>query len=157
MIGILQPEEIETVLKSQLVGRIGCSVDGLPYIVPISYVYQDDYVYCHTKRGRKVDMMRENPKVCFQVENMVDQANWKSVVAHGIYEELTTEEDIHQGVQLLLGRYLPLVSSETMHLGRLWPFSPDNDAEVNGIVFRIQLTHKSGRFESDSQSPAIVG
>ena len=39
--------------------------DGLPYGVPLDYVRRGDSLYFHgAKAGRKVDLMRENPRVC---------------------------------------------------------------------------------------------
>ncbi|TCJ19087.1 pyridoxamine 5'-phosphate oxidase family protein [Flaviaesturariibacter flavus] len=157
MLGKLNPDEIEELLRTQFVGRIGCSADGLVYIVPISYAYEDGWVYCHSAQGRKLDMMRKNPKVCFEVDDLRDMANWKSVVAQGVFEELHERAPIHHCVRVLTGRYLPVISSETMHLGRLWPFEPDDESEIEGVFFRICLGERSGRFESDSQSPLIVG
>jgi nitroimidazol reductase NimA-like FMN-containing flavoprotein (pyridoxamine 5'-phosphate oxidase superfamily) len=73
MLGNLQAHQIEDVLKNQLVGRIGCSLNGETYIVPISYAYDGDYIYCHTSEGKKTAIMRNNPKVCFQVDEMKDR------------------------------------------------------------------------------------
>jgi nitroimidazol reductase NimA-like FMN-containing flavoprotein (pyridoxamine 5'-phosphate oxidase superfamily) len=39
-------------------------------------------------QGRKVEMMRQNNEVCFEVDEIYDMSNWKSVVAWGAFEEL---------------------------------------------------------------------
>ncbi|MBK5270705.1 MAG: pyridoxamine 5'-phosphate oxidase family protein, partial [Bacteroidia bacterium] len=57
----LSPVEIETVLQNQIIGHLGCHSDGLTYIVPISYAYDGEYIYCHTYEGKKLEMMRKNP------------------------------------------------------------------------------------------------
>lgn len=155
MLGVLQPVEIDDVLQSQLVGRIGCSADGETYIVPISYAYDGESIYCHTHEGKKVSMMRKNPKICFQVDEMQTMANWRSVLIQGTYEEITDHNKRNAAVQTLLNRYLPIISSVTTHLGELWPFKPEDTREINGIVFRIVVRQKSGRFEHTVQSPSI--
>jgi len=48
----------------------------------------------------------------------------------------------------LHGRVLPLVSSETTHLSRDWPFASSELGKITGVTFRIRLEEKSGRFES---------
>ena len=42
-----------------------------------------------TFEGMKVKMMRENPKVCFQIENLESFGEWQSVTCWGEFEELT--------------------------------------------------------------------
>jgi uncharacterized protein len=83
MLGTLSVEEIDVLLKNQLVGRLGCHTAGETYIVPISYAYDGDYIYCHTYEGKKVDMMRKNNKVCFEVDDLQTMAEWKSVIIQG--------------------------------------------------------------------------
>lgn len=157
MLGDLHTQEIEDVLQNQLVGRIGCSADGETYVVPISYAYDGNYIYCHTKEGKKTNIMRKNPKVCFQVEEMRDMANWRSVIIQGEFEELTKKEDRATGMQTLLNRYLPVISSITTHIGEHWPFHPEDVTHIDGIVFRILIKGKTGKFESNVHSPHLPG
>ncbi|TFD37947.1 pyridoxamine 5'-phosphate oxidase family protein [Cryobacterium sp. TMT2-10] len=118
MLGELNEPEIDAVLRQAVVGRIGCHAEGCTYIVPISYAYDGDAVYGHSASGSKVQMMRANPSVCFEVEEVDDLANWRSVIGWGSYEELTGE-DAAAGMRVLLTRFAPLVTSVTAepHLG----------------------------------------
>ena len=68
MLGKLTLLQIEEVIKGQIVGRIGCHANGMTYVVPVSYAYDGDYIYVRTFEGLKLDMMRKNPKVCFEIE-----------------------------------------------------------------------------------------
>lgn len=157
MLGTLQSTQIEDVLKGQLVGRIGCSTEGEMYVVPISYAYDGKYIYCHTHEGKKTDMMRKNPKICFEVEELKDMANWRSVLVQGQYEELKDRRERNLAMQTLLNRYLPIISSVTTHLGEHWPFHADDTTDIEGVVFRIIVKEKSGRFESAQESPNLPG
>lgn len=157
MLGILEPSQVEKVLQSEIVGHIGCSAEGETYVVPISYAYDGHFIYCHTYEGKKTAIMRKNPRVCFQVDNMRDMCNWKSVIARGNFEELTTHEERVKAMHALLHRYLPLVSSVTTHLGKHWPFSLEDINEIKGVIFRIAVYEKTGRFEVSGQSPNLPG
>jgi nitroimidazol reductase NimA-like FMN-containing flavoprotein (pyridoxamine 5'-phosphate oxidase superfamily) len=84
---------LKVFLQSQIVGRIGCHDGDLVYVVPISYAYDGEYVYFHSYEGKKIDIMRKNPKICFQIDEMKDMANWKSVIAWGEFEELNDYEE----------------------------------------------------------------
>ena len=150
MLGKLNAIEIDQLLRCQLVGRIGCHAGGLTYVVPVSYAYDGDFVYVHTYNGMKIDMMRQNPKVCFQVDDTKKLANWKSVISWGEFEELTDTRAKKEALQKLQAREFPILSSETMHISKEWPFTEDNDVELPGIFFRIRLTEKTGRFEKIS-------
>lgn len=156
MVGNLTEIQVDELLGKQLVGRIGCRVNDKVYVVPISYAYEGNSIYAHTYEGMKIDAMRHNPEVCFEIDDYTDMANWQSVIAWGRYEEITEPADRAAAIQLLLHRNLPMLSSETTHLGKNWPFDTSNES-IDGIVFRIVLSEKTGRFESYSNSPKISG
>ena len=159
MVGKLSLEEIDELLAQQIVGRIACRSDDQVYIIPISYAFDSNTIYCHGYEGKKTDMMRKNPKVCFQVDEMKDMGNWKSVLAWGDYKELTDSTERNQALKILLKRSLPIISSITTHLGETWPFSDtaENELEkIPGIVFKISIKEKTGRYESNSDSPLLM-
>ena len=148
MFGNLNTEEIETVLHSQLIGRIGCHNDNTTYIVPISYAYDGEFIYALTKEGLKINIMRQNRQVCFEVEDIPDLGNWKSVICLGEYEELPNKTERHQALILLHERQLPHVTSATTKLSSTWPFRPDNIDTIKGVVFRIRISKKTGKYEN---------
>jgi len=152
MIGNLNANEIENLLKEQIIGRIGCYGGDQVYVVPVSYAYDGKYIYVHSFEGKKMEMMRKNPGVCFQADDTHDMANWQSVIASGEFEELTDETKKKAALKVLIDRHLPIVSSETTHLGKTWPFSSE-DNNIKGIVFRILLKEKTGRFEKSEAPP----
>lgn len=151
MFGKLNSAEIEELIGQQIVGRIGCHADGITYVVPVSYAYDGTFVYGHTFEGMKINLMRKNPKLCFQVDNTKNLANWKSVICWGEFEELTDEAECSQALEKLNSRALPIISSETMHVSPVWPFSADKNDKVGGIFFRIRLAEKTGRFEKSNE------
>lgn len=150
MFGNLNSSEIEDLLHRETVGRIGCYADGMVYVVPISYAYDGTFVYACTKEGMKLNMMRKNPKICFEVDSFNDMGNWKSVIGWGEFEELKGDPDREMALNELHHRVLPMSSSATAVLSSEWPFAPTNLNSIKGIVFRLKLTRKTGRFERNS-------
>jgi len=151
MIGHLTKEEIEEVLRANVLGRIGCSDGKKQYIVPISYIYDGKHIIAHSPTGMKIEMMRKNPGVCFEVDEMKDFANWKSVIAWGQYQELTEERERYAAMKLFVDRMMHMKISETAVLPELsekrtHPRSPGN---IHPVIYRIVLTEKTGRFERD--------
>jgi uncharacterized protein len=60
---------IEDILCRATICRLAMVDHGRPYIVPLCYGYKDRalYIHCATE-GRKLDILRRNPSVCFEVE-----------------------------------------------------------------------------------------
>jgi nitroimidazol reductase NimA-like FMN-containing flavoprotein (pyridoxamine 5'-phosphate oxidase superfamily) len=92
MFGNLNAAEIENLLRQEITGRIGCHADDVTYVVPISYSMMAPIYMTRTFEGMKLNMMRKNPSVCFQVDHMQNMANWQSVIAWGKFEELTEKQ-----------------------------------------------------------------
>lgn len=160
MLGKLSIEEIETVLSENIVGRIGCHADGVTYVVPVSYAYDGQYIYVRTQEGMKIDMLRKSPELCFQVDEMKNMANWKSVITWGVFEELNEPELRNAALQKLINRIIPTIASKTVKFYDEWPFYPDNLENIQGIVFRALLKRKTGRFEDTEgvlSNPDIQG
>ncbi|RNI39190.1 pyridoxamine 5'-phosphate oxidase family protein [Hanamia caeni] len=147
MIESLSDQEIMNVVSNSVIGRLGCHADATTYVVPISFAYDSGYIYARSFEGMKVKMMRQNPEVCFQVDEMQSMADWKSVIMWGTFEELEKKADREMGLKILLSRILPNVSSETVKFTPEWPFASENLSEIEGIVFRIRIREMSGRME----------
>ncbi len=150
MFGDLSQKEIEEVLHHEVIGRVGCHAEGLTYVVPVSYAYDGEFVYGHTLEGMKIQMMRKNRNVCFEVDSLKNMANWQSVIAWAEFEELTDETNRTFAIKKLHERILPMISSATTRLSPDWPFTPSDVNSIKGIVYRLKLTKKTGRFENNT-------
>ncbi len=148
MFGNLSVAEIDAFIHRQGVGHLGCHADGKTYVVPVSYAYDGKYIYGHTEEGLKINIMRKNPNVCLEVDEIINMANWKSAICWGKFEELTDEESRNEGLKKLLERPLPFIASKTVILSPVWPFPPSDYSLIGGVVYRILVEEKSGRFES---------
>jgi uncharacterized protein len=150
MIGKLTDEQIEDVLKENVLGRIGCSDGEKIYVVPINYAYDGKSIIAHSSLGMKIEIMRKNPKVCFEVDDMKTFTNWKSVIAWGEYQELKSERDRYFALKLFVDRLMFMKISSTAVI-------PEMEAEkthpstvtIKPVVYRIIITEKSGRFENE--------
>lgn len=151
MIGKLTDEQIEEVLKENILGRIGCSDGRKTYIVPVNYVYDGKFIIAHSVAGLKIRMMRKNPDVCFEVDEMKSFTNWKSVIAWGEYQELTNERDRYYAMKLFVDRMMhtkisataipPETTEKTVH--------PHSSGNIKPIVYRIVIAEKTGRYENE--------
>ena len=77
LIGKLQiksKEKITEFLNTEQTGRIA-SIDanGFPQIIPMNFVFTNDVIYMHShKRGEKLENMKRNDKVGFEVDKNLE-------------------------------------------------------------------------------------
>jgi nitroimidazol reductase NimA-like FMN-containing flavoprotein (pyridoxamine 5'-phosphate oxidase superfamily) len=148
MLGELSDRQIELVLQSQMIGRIGCYENGRVFITPVTYVYHQGSIYAHSKDGHKVQTMRNNPQVCFQVDAIENMRNWRSVTVWGEYEELTDDRNQMLGMEIMADRLAPFIISETVSPTHNFSKSPlIVEKEKKAVVYRIRIAEKTGRFE----------
>ncbi len=171
MIAEMNDQQIDDLLNEALVGRIGCAAGGEAYVVPVTYVYDGESLYGHSADGKKVRLMRQNPTVCFEVDQFDDLSHWRSVIAWGQFEELSGAE-AEAAMERLVARLRPLmaqastrpdhdivpgsvpagsvqrVSARESDADRPKPHAPTTgQAPQHAVLYRIRLTSKSGRYE----------
>lgn len=128
-------DEVDELLRRQVVGRVGCHADGLTYVVPVIYAWDGECVHVATIEGQKVRMMRANPAVCFEVDDYAAPGRWRSAILHGRYEEAGEQEQ---------GDSLALLASRFARGGgeaRRRPQTGDRPT----VVFRIRVEEATGR------------
>ncbi len=147
MLGNLNEQQINNLLSSQVIGRLACSAGDQPYLVPVTYTYDGKYIYGQTNQGMKLDVLRKNPNVCFEVDQMTDMTNWQSVVVIGTFEELKDDE-AEKARQVFFNRLFPLRTSATVHAHEHGSESKISDINrVKPVIYRILIKEKTGRFE----------
>jgi nitroimidazol reductase NimA-like FMN-containing flavoprotein (pyridoxamine 5'-phosphate oxidase superfamily) len=137
MYGEMTAEQIDQLLARHRFGRLGFELDGAVYIIPINYAYEAGVLYGHAAEGTKVHAMRQNPNVAFEVDEIDDPAHWRSALLHGRYLELHNRAEKREAFERIVAQNGGGERSEAT-----WGFSLDHM-----VVFRIDVTARSGRFE----------
>lgn len=143
MLGELNKREILDLLENNFIGRIGCHADGETYVAPINYLYRDNTIYAHSGAGKKIDMMRKNKAVCFEIDEIDDTFRWKSVIIQGNYEELAGQER-----QQVLQELIKAISARRDQASQNPSHAIDPEQQQGLIVYRINISEVSGRYES---------
>ncbi|MBT1699269.1 pyridoxamine 5'-phosphate oxidase family protein [Fulvivirgaceae bacterium PWU4] len=147
MLGKLTEAQIDQVLYTQFVGRIGCRSNNKMYVVPVTYVYHEGYIYAHSREGLKIKMMRQNPDVCFQVDSIENMTNWRSIIVWGKYEELKDRKQ-QAALKIIMDRLAPFIMSETVRPSHEFAHAPEVvEKSLKAVVYRIKAAEKTGRFE----------
>lgn len=108
--------ELEDVIRRAEVCRLAMVDDGEPYIVPMNFGYRDGYLYFHCAReGRKLDILRNGPKVCFELEADVRlvkgetackwSTSYESIIGWGTATILLDEREVKEGLEVLMSHY----------------------------------------------------
>lgn len=145
-------EMIDQVLAKAQVCRLGLSKDDMPYVVPVSFGYDGEFVYFHTAfEGQKLDYIAANRQVCFEVEDEArvvpnDQAckwsvSYYSVIGFGTVEEILGREGKAYALNQVMRHYS----------GRDWSF--DEGQLDRSRVWRVAIERMTGKQSKDK----IVG
>jgi uncharacterized protein len=135
--------ECVDVLQRAHVGRLACARDSQPYVVPISFYFDGDdtCLYSFSTVGQKIHWMRDNPKVCLEVDDIVDRFNWTTVVLSGLYEEL---RDASAAARVKRRALTLLQERSEWWLPGTAKLASGSEHDT-AVVYRIQIVTLSGR------------
>jgi len=97
-------EEMARLLGRGNLGHLGVARDGHPYVVPMNYANDSEYLYFFTTEGTKTEFIAANHEVCFQVEEVADPTSWMSVMGFGRAERLDKPDEMESTMRLLTER-----------------------------------------------------
>ena len=148
MLGTLTNTQMDDLLKRQAIGRLGYRDERKCYITPVTYAYDGKYIYGQTNEGMKLNVIRTNPYICFEVDAIVNMANWESVTIWGHFEELENDT-AKRAREYLYNNLLDILTSTTIHLHKHdHSHEADNENLIKQIVYRISIAERTGRFET---------
>jgi hypothetical protein len=153
---IKSKEKIIEFLSSQQTGRIS-SIDenGFPQIIPMNFVFINDAVYIHSHiRGEKLDNIRRNQKVGFEVDKSLEflpsyfsdptdaslaDTLYISVVIKGNASVVSDKEEKTNALNGLMKKYQPE--------GKYDPIKPDMDVLKEVEVIKIIPESLRGKYK----------
>ena len=129
-------------LARMRLGRLACAQGAQPYVVPVHFAYDDNALYSFATVGQKIEWMRANPLVCVEVDEVVGQQEWVSVIVFGRYEELPDTPE-WQGTRAVAHKLLQQAAMwwepayvESIHGGTPRPLVP--------VFYRILIGRVTG-------------
>ncbi len=145
----LTKSEITGILQSQNIGRLGCSDDKHPYVIPITYYFDGKQIYCQSEEGKKIKIMRKNPNVCLQIDIVNSMRSYKSIIIYGKFEELTNEEALEASKLLEENIFVILTRSRIHQFEHQEKSEIDDKDRIKTITFRIKIIEMTGRSEQE--------
>lgn len=153
---IKSKDRIIEFLNQQETGRV-CSIDkdGFPQIIPMNFVYTNDAIYMHSHpRGEKLENMRKNSKVGFEVDQSLEflpsyftsptdasQADtlYISVVIKGNASIISDRKEKTMALNALMKKYQPEGGYE--------PLSPEMDVVEEVAIIKVKATTMKGKYK----------
>jgi nitroimidazol reductase NimA-like FMN-containing flavoprotein (pyridoxamine 5'-phosphate oxidase superfamily) len=146
----LSENEIALILSRVGYGHLACCRGYQPYVVPVHYAFDDGDIIIYTTEGKKTEFIKENPNVCLQIEEVIDNQQWQSVIIDGSAVQLDSGAERDRALELIVAvnpTLSPAVSIRWM----------DNWVRENiEVVYRITPTATSGRRSVDRLGSAHV-
>jgi len=141
---ITDPAVIESILRQAIVCRLAMCDGDTPYLVPLSFGYQNRALYFHSAtEGKKVEILRRNPKVCFEVDlgPAVKKADtpcrwgmvFRSVIGTGTVHFLETPVEKSRALDILMAHYANVRFD-----------IPDSKLD-SVLVFRVDIDEMTGK------------
>ena len=142
---VTDPEAMAAILADGTVCHLGFAVENEPYVVPVSYGYADGVIYVHcAPEGRKLDMLQQNARVCFEVtaqEELVRRdvpCTWgyryRSVIGWGQGRLLSDAQAKAAGMDAIM-----------THYGGVGPFEYQANALDLVVILAIEITEMTGK------------
>ena len=144
MITHLNKDEARAQLRRGRIGHLGCIVGGDPYVLPVNYIFEDNFIYIHSLPGRKIEAMRSNGRVCLQVDDIESQLKWTSVIALGKFEEIESPAERAS----ILDRFFARFSGPTPVESKI----AEGTQSPNIVVFRIRIDRISAIGSGDQDT-----
>ncbi|MBD3306438.1 pyridoxamine 5'-phosphate oxidase family protein [candidate division KSB3 bacterium] len=139
-------QALEDIIRRSQVCRVAMTTDGIPYVVPLCFGYQDRTLYFHTaQEGRKIDILRENPQICvefdldYEVVPREAACKWgiryRSVIGSGRAEFIEDPHAKEAALQVIMQHYGKDQGAFT--------FSPNSLQRT--LIIQVYLDHLSGK------------
>lgn len=137
--------DVLAVMKEALVCRLGFSDDGMPYVVPMNFGLGENCIYLHCAReGRKLDIIRKNDKVCFEMDLLREIKQGQTACGWGTHYESV----IGFGRAVLVENpYEKRAALDRImeHYGARPPFTYADDILAKTEVIRIDIESVTGK------------
>lgn len=136
------------ILKKNYLGKLGYITKDSPFIVPITYYYNEieNCIMAFSTEGHKLIGMRLNTKVCLYVEEIDTVKKWRTILIHGSFDEVDRIDQEFYLKQVGDGINMLLNHKKQRDTKSMDEFSNVNYSKTEPILYRIEIWDTTGRF-----------
>lgn len=140
---------------------LGLADDGVPYVVPLNYVWWNGSFYFHGAReGRKMEMIERNPEACVTVSEAYGtlphpvpaktDTSYMSVMAFGRIEHVTELSEATGAMQAMLDKYAAGFHKERLSSAHVERYVSSMGSRT--AVFKLNVRQLTAK---ENEAPAI--
>ncbi len=153
MITSLNTKEKNFILSTNYLGNLGYIYKNEPYVVPITYFYDEtqNNIVCYSGNGHKINALRKNNAISLCVTDIDSVNEWTSVLVQGTYKEHEGSEAKALLHEFSLGVKDLILKKEHRSLDFINQFSSKIYKDDTPVVFTIkieEITGKRRKFET---------
>lgn len=147
MVRNLNQNESRKILASNYIGNLGYIYSGRPFVVPITYFFDQDnnIIIGYSAQGHKITSMRKNQNVSLSISEINSVNSWNSILAHGTFFELEGSNAKAQLHIFSLGVKDLIIDKEQRKLDFISQFSAKIYKDDMPIVFQIKIDEITGK------------
>ena len=147
MITNLKKQQCLKILDTNYIGHMAYVYQDSPFIIPITYYYDKENINIigYSGEGHKTKALRLNNTVALEVSEITSVNDWKSVLVHGTFNELSGPDAKHYLHQFSLGVKKLIVEKENKDVNFIREFSSKINFESIPIVYRINIHEITGK------------
>lgn len=109
-------DTINAIMNEAMVCRLAMVEGDRPYVVPLCFGYHDKTLFFHSAlEGKKIDILKKNPSVCFEVDKFVDlitpeqpckwSLRYQSVIGFGTASIVEAFDEKRKALMLIFAHY----------------------------------------------------
>lgn len=135
------------ILTNDYLGHLSYIYQNRPFVVPITYYFDGErnVIICYSAEGHKMNAMRKNNEVAFNVVDVDGLTKWKSVLVHGKFEQLFGSDAKSYLHVFSLGIKTLIAKKELKELSFISEFSSKTINENSPMVFVIKVDEIIGK------------
>ena len=149
---VSDPVRIEQIIRNAHICRLGFVDNGMAYIVPMNFGYEEGVLYFHTgTAGKKMALLRSNPEVTFEIESRTEltrheqachwDIKYSCVMGAGLASEILDTQAKRKALGILMNHYLK----------KAWTFPEQSVVKTSVFQVRIEtISAKSNIEDRDS-------
>lgn len=150
----LDTQECLHILANNYVGNLAYIYRDRPFIAPITYFFdaENTIIIGYSAQGHKINAMRKCSNVSLSVSEVESVNDWKSVLAHGVYEELSGSMAKAKLHQFSLGVKDLIIMKEHRKLDFISEFSSKIYKDYMPVIFQIKVEEITGKMRKNYTS-----
>lgn len=148
-----RPEQAEEILSAGRVAHVGFATGGQPYVIPLTYHYEEGIIYLHSApAGRLARTLAEGTEVCVEV-TLLDglvasrdakshSMNYRTVVAFGRAQVVRDLDEKRRVFERMTERYFPGRAAGVDYI-------PATDGHLRAVeLLAVRVVELSGKARS---------